>query len=110
MQIPAGARDSSGVGEAPIACSLSGTDMRRRLVAWRELLSSGLVDRHRVPGGIRLAARQGAEVALLELVELERACCPWINIEIAERAQVTLTAESTDGEAVLAHVFLPGAG
>lgn len=87
--------------QIPIACSLSGTDARRRLGAWRELLSSGLVDRRRVPGGIRLAARPGAEAALLELVELERACCPWMRVEVEDGRAVTLTSDRASGEAVL---------
>lgn len=94
----------------PIMCTLSPAELRDRGTAWRKLLDSGLVDRRRVLGGVRLAAQPGAAAALLELVELERACCPWITIDIAEGPQVTLTAESTDGEDVLAHVFLPGGG
>ena len=92
---------------APIACTLTKADLRNRGAAWLKLLGSGLVDRSRVPGGVRLTARQGAEAALLELVELERECCAWIRIEIAEEADVTLTSESAAGEAALAHVFLP---
>jgi len=95
----------------PIACTLTRTGLRDRGAAWRRLLGSGDVDRRRVPGGVRLTARPGAEAALLELVELERSCCAWMQIEITG-ATVTITSESAAGRAVLTQLFmrLPYAG
>jgi hypothetical protein len=69
-----------------------------------KLMSSGLVERDPVQGGIRLSAAPGAAAALLELVELERECCAWINFDVREGRVVTLTAQG-DGEAVLAEMF-----
>lgn len=88
----------------PIACTLSSEDLRDREGAWMKLLGSGLVKRDLVPGGIRLRAAPGAAAALIELIELERECCAWIQFEISDGAVATLTAEG-DGEAVLAGMF-----
>lgn len=87
----------------PIACTLSPDDLRDREGAWRKLMGSGLVKRDVVTGGIRLSAAPGAAAALLELVELERECCAWIQFEVSDAA-VTMTAAG-DGEAVLTEMF-----
>jgi hypothetical protein len=88
----------------PIACSLSPADLEDREGAWKKLMDSGLVERHRVPGGIRLSAAPGAASALIDLIDLERECCAWIRFEVSDGSVVTLTAEG-DGEAVLAGMF-----
>ena len=67
-------------------------------------MDSGLVERNRIPGGIRLSAAPGAASALIDLVDLERECCAWIRFEVSDGSVVTLTAEG-DGEAVLAGMF-----
>jgi len=87
-----------------IACTLSAADLEDRETAWNKLLGSGLVRRDRVPGGIRLSAAPGAAEALIQLVDLERECCAWINFDVSEGSVATLTAEG-DGEAVLARMF-----
>ena len=76
-----------------------------RGAAWRKLWASGLLTRERVPGGIRLSAEPGATRALMDLIDLERECCAWINYAV-EGSAVTLTAGRV-GEAVLARMFLP---
>lgn len=88
----------------PIACTLSAADLKDREGAWKKLMGSGLVKRDRVPGGIRLSAAPGAAAALIQLVDLERECCAWINFEVSEGSVATLTAEGA-GEAVLAGMF-----
>jgi hypothetical protein len=89
----------------PIACTLSPSELEDRGAAWRKLLGSGLIERVRVPGGLRLAAAPGAEAALMELIDLERECCAWIHFEVTGPSSVTLTAEG-DGEAALATMFI----
>jgi len=84
-------------------CTLSSSDLKDRGQAWQKLLGSGLVHRERIPGGIRLSAEPGATEALMQLVDLERECCGWIDYE-ASGASVALTAEG-DGETVLAGMF-----
>jgi len=96
----------------PIACTLTPTDLRDRQGAWAKLMGSGLVDRDRVAGGIRLHAASGAADALIELIDLERECCAWIQFAvirdpIAGEADVVPTAEG-EGEAVLAGMFVAG--
>lgn len=91
----------------PIACTLTDADRQDRGAAWRKLLASGLVERERVPGGIRLIAAPGAAASLVELIDLERECCAWIEFGLSEGregAVVTLTADG-DGEAALAGMF-----
>jgi len=66
-------------------------------------MASRLVRRDVVPGGIRLTAEPGAAGSLLELIELERECCAWIQFEVRD-AVVTMTAPG-DGEAVLTEMF-----
>ena len=88
----------------PIACTLSASDLKDREGAWRKLMGSGLVQRDPVPGGIRLSAAPGAAAALIELIDLERECCAWIQFEVHGGSVVTLTADG-DGEAVLAGMF-----
>ena len=85
-------------------CTLTPTELQDRGAAWRKLIGSGLVQRERVPGGIRLIAEPGAADALTRLVDLERECCEWIDFEVHGSA-VTMTAEG-DGEAVLAGMFV----
>jgi hypothetical protein len=89
----------------PIACKLSAADLKDREGAWKKLMGSGLVGRERVPGGLRLTAAPGVAAALLELIDLERECCAWINFEVSHGPVVTVTAEG-EGEAVLAGMFL----
>jgi hypothetical protein len=88
----------------PIACTLSAADLEDREGAWRKLMSSGLVERDVVPGGIRLRPAPGAASALIELIDLERECCAWIRFDVGDGSAVTLTADG-DGEAVLAELF-----
>jgi hypothetical protein len=88
----------------PIACTLSADDLRDREGAWIKLLDSGLVRRDVVPGGIRLSADPGAAAALLQLIELERECCAWIQFEVRDGAVVTMTAAG-DGVSVLTEMF-----
>ena len=99
--------------ESPeIACTLTPADLRDRQGAWAKLLGSGLVSRGRVTGGIRLHAASGAAAALIELIDLERECCAWIQFAVTRdpiggEADALLTAEG-EGEGVLAGMFVAG--
>jgi hypothetical protein len=88
----------------PIACTLSAADLKDRERAWRKLMGSGLVTRDRVPGGIRLSPAPGAAEALIQLINLERDCCAWIDFEVSDGSVATLRADA-DGEAALAGMF-----
>jgi hypothetical protein len=89
-------------------CTLSALELNDRAAAWRKLLGSGLVQRERVPGGIRLRAAPGAQAALIALVDLERECCAWINYEVSNDDSVATLTAVGDGEGVLAGMFLSG--
>lgn len=89
----------------PIACTLSASDLKDREGAWKKLMGSGLVHREIVPGGLRLTAAPGAAAALIELIDLERECCAWIDFEVTKGSVVTMTAQG-EGEAVLAGMFV----
>jgi hypothetical protein len=89
----------------PIACTLSASDLKDREGAWKKLMGSGLVQREIVAGGLRLTASPGAAAALIELIDLERECCAWIDFEVTEGSVVTMTAQG-EGEAVLAGMFV----
>ena len=91
----------------PIVCTLDDSDRADRGRAWAKVLGSGLVRRDRIPGGIRLSAEPEAAAALIELVELERECCSWIDYEVTGSV-ATLTAGG-GGEEVLAGMFDPEA-
>src|SRR6202521_60392 len=88
----------------PIACTLSAADLEDRGGAWRKLMSSGLVERDVVPGGIRLRPAPGAGAALIDLINLARECFAWIRFDVGDGSVVTLTAGG-DGGAVLAQMF-----
>jgi hypothetical protein len=88
----------------PIACTLSASDLQDRQGAWNKLMGSGLVARDVVPGGIRLSPAPGAAAALIELIDLERECCAWIQFEVGADSVVTLTADG-EGAAVLAGMY-----
>jgi hypothetical protein len=68
----------------PIACTLSASDLKDRQGAWNKLMGSGLVARDLVPRGIRLTPAPGAAAVLIELVNLERECCAWIEFEVSD--------------------------
>jgi len=89
----------------PVACTLTAEELMDRSAAWNKLMTSGLVERDRMPGGIRLRAEPGASAALMDLVDLERGCCAWIQFDV-KGDSVTMTADAA-GESVLATMFIP---
>jgi hypothetical protein len=95
---------ASDTGLRPVACTLTPGELQDRSAAWDELLNNGQVRRAVVPGGIQLIAEPSAVTKLMELVDLERECCAWIDFEVTSASTVTLTAEG-NGEAVLAGMF-----
>ena len=94
----------------PVVCTLTAADKRDRGGAWAKVLGSGLVTRERIRGGLALHAAPGASAALVELIDLERDCCAWIDFKVEHdassgRTDVFLTADG-EGEAVLAGMFV----
>ncbi len=71
---------------------------------YEEVLVDGLGNRT-----YRLAASPGLVLGVaagdvIELIDLERECCPWIQFEVGDGSVVTLTAEG-EGAAALAGMF-----
>ncbi len=94
----------------PVVCTLTAADKRDRGGAWAKVLGSGLVTRERIRGGLALHAAPGASAALVELIDLERDCCAWIDFKVEHdtrsgRTDVFLTADG-EGEAALAGMFV----
>lgn len=99
----------------PIACSLEAGKVNEREQQWRALLVSPQAFEEKIPGGVRLHFRC-SELELREvksLVELEGACCPWIQWRVVEGVQsltIDATAESQKGIQVLRSWFTASRG
>jgi hypothetical protein len=68
----------------PIACTLEDVEAGERMQAWRRLADSALLASERSADGVRLVFRSNpaAERSLLELVEAERRCCPFLDLRL----------------------------
>jgi hypothetical protein len=88
----------------PVVCTLNGVEMVDREAAWRSLLASSLVERRPIQGGVSLQVKPDAYLRLLELIELEKDCCAWINFEADGQSTVKMTADGP-GALVLAKMF-----
>lgn len=98
----------------PIACSLGADGLQRRLGAIAAIGADSLISRELVGGRHRLRFRGGAETEALlaEIVAAEEACCPFLDLSLAEEAgEVILTiGAAAEGRAVahqLAAAFDP---
>lgn len=87
------------------ACTLGASELADRGAAWREVLGSGLVERTRIAGGIKLVAAPRVVAALTALIDLERECCTWIDYRVPEPSTFLLTADG-DGQKILAGMFV----
>jgi hypothetical protein len=80
--------------EPRIACSLSSADAQDRQAEWDVLLQRAALRRIAVPNGMRVELRpdDDARAELARLVELERECCPFLELTIDdESSQLALT-------------------
>ena len=66
----------------PIACMLSGRDFKTRLAWIADLNRRSLRDKHRADLQLTLTYDHGALRQVEELVERERACCPFLSFAI----------------------------
>lgn len=76
---------------ATIACSLTASELEETESAWRKLARLSLLAREEIPDGVRLEFHPGSAAALRRLVDVERACCPWITFDL-QGSLVSLTA------------------
>ena len=81
------ARRPETLGDPPLACSLSGDAMADRLAELGALFRQSLLGADRDGATLSLQLRDSPEVEerLARLVELERACCPFLEIELERR-------------------------
>ena len=72
---------------APVACSLTGAEYRKRVADTGEVAREALCHRRRIDGGARLSFEESADVrARLEaFVAAESQCCPFITMNLAAR-------------------------
>ena len=68
----------------PVACSLSGSDMEKRQAELRALFAESVVEKKRDQRGLRLLLRYSPGLAerVGRAVELERECCPFLQIAL----------------------------
>jgi hypothetical protein len=76
------------MAEPPIACSLDRSALEARLAAAAEVGRAGLASRERVAGRHLLRFRSDPQIRarLEEIVSAERECCPFLSIDLAQRA------------------------
>jgi hypothetical protein len=69
---------------APLACSLSPDDLKRRSQRWSELASEALLETTSTETGVRFRFRGTKEIGeeLRQLVEAESRCCPFLSFEM----------------------------
>lgn len=65
---------------APVACSLAGTDLAGRIMAWHEALSGAA--RAEVPGGVRLTLPASRAGVIAGLAADEQQCCPFFDFRL----------------------------
>lgn len=87
-----------------IACSLTPRDLEDVAASWQKLFRLSLISRDEVPGGLHFAFHPGSAEALAQLIDIERACCPWITFEL-DGPKVTMTA-SDAGEAAIREMWV----
>jgi hypothetical protein len=86
--------------ELPIACSLSPGDMAARQLEWASL-SDRLIELERrkpLDVGLRFRSDSGTQSQLTRLVEAERECCPFLDLQLTPSgADLTLSIRGPKG-------------
>jgi hypothetical protein len=78
--------------ELPIACNLSPDAAADRLNTLEQLAQDALIGASRTPTAIELRFRAGErnEQRLLEFIEAERQCCPFLDFELTRGRELRL--------------------
>jgi hypothetical protein len=73
----------------PIACSLSGGEMAERQVELRQIFSGRVAHRSREGNALRIELHDSPRTRerLARVVELERACCPFLDIDLGRHEE-----------------------
>ncbi|MGW9029517.1 heavy metal-responsive transcriptional regulator [Streptomyces sp. NPDC055722] len=80
---PASARESDAWRDAPVACTLGGTELGERTEQWRTLVAQ-VEQREEIDGGLRLSFPPDAELAgqLAALAAAEQGCCAFFDFTL----------------------------
>jgi hypothetical protein len=96
--------------ELPIACTLEAREGAERLIRWRALLESSVLELKRKPDVIVVCVAKAPGIAaeLGALVTAERACCPFVDWRLVEHErwhelQIHGTEDGLDAIAGLFH-------
>jgi len=73
-----------GLEPAPIACTLTPGDLRKRLQWIRDLARDSLRDAHREPLALHLTYDLSAAPRVREMVRKEEACCAFLHFDLRE--------------------------
>jgi hypothetical protein len=99
---------------APMACTLSGADFKRRAQWLNDLTSEALVG-HRVEGlTAHLIYKSDAAADVERLVHQEQQCCSFLRFDIArtsDHVELTITAPASAGDdarMLFAHLVAAG--
>jgi hypothetical protein len=96
-------------GTAPVACSLTPTDLAEQSGRWERLAARALTERAETEHGLRLSFRPepGAEEEVRQLVAVENECCRWARWTVdTHGGQIVLDARSAgDGISALHNMF-----
>jgi hypothetical protein len=92
---------NNGLAQEPIACTLSGADLKARLQRIAELGKRHLQSQQQDGSRIHLHYSLQAAGELREIVGLEQECCSFLDFDLRETASgidLTITAPASAGE------------
>ena len=90
--------------ELPIACSLSATELPKRLAEMAALGDAALVDTRTKPlhAELRFAAGEGVRERVQAIVAAESKCCSFLTIGVSDEPDlVVLTIDAPEGAEVV---------
>lgn len=94
----------------PVICTLTDGERNQRATHWHDVVRRYATSIREDPNGFTLVLRDGEHVfeTIRDLVEAERRCCQWMNLELNREKPVslTITAESKEGKAAIGAMLL----
>jgi|tagenome__1003787_1003787.scaffolds.fasta_scaffold17720185_2 hypothetical protein len=99
--------------DAPIACSLAPAEYRTRMDDTARVAQEALIERTATDGGVRMtfAGGDGMRERLERYVAAERECCPFLDLDLAEREDGRIVLEVTgpdEARPIITDLFRPG--
>jgi hypothetical protein len=89
----------------PISCTLTAAQRKARTMTWRDVLRLSVTQTEERANGFVLTLDYAAirREDIRKLVESERECCRWMDLELNGDSETTLsiTSESHNGKAVI---------